>query len=483
MFGILKHKFTLPILHVLAGIIYALNFPFIGEFTIFPTIFLSAAILFYGLDKERRFKFNLLNIFLFCWGYNLAGYYWLMFTLNEFGGLFFPFNFLVWQLFSIVIAPQFYLFLIIYYFLRDRIKLDSLIGGIFYCLVFVVLEIFTPQQFPALFGHPWLKISPYLKPARYLGQPFYSFLTLYIGHLIFSFAKKRRTPSFATIAILALLSANFLMGPIKNDKNADLNIRVVQGNIGNDLKLKSEQGVRLAASEVVGIYQSLSLRDGIEDRDLVIWPETSYPRFVFTKLNKQMNGELNDIFLNSTAKYFFGTYDLATTEPGVVENTYNATILASTDGEIEQAYHKQVLIPFGEGLPFGPLNEYIAPYLSNISLFAKGERFTNFKVKDKNFISLICYEVLFPRYVSKYLSAIEERGEKVDFIINVTNDSWYGPYSEQEQHLFLAKWRAVEFNLPIIRATNTGISSVILQDGSELIRTKNFEQSNMDFSF
>ncbi|MFG1481406.1 apolipoprotein N-acyltransferase [Halobacteriovorax sp. HFRX-2_2] len=482
MSSLLKNKFFLPVVHILAGIIYALNFPFIGKFTIFPTIFLSAAVLFYGLKSENRFKHNLLNIFLFCWGYNFAGYYWLTFTLNEFGNLFFPFNFILWQLFSVIIAPQFYLFLITFFFLKKHVKINTLAGGVLYSLIFVALEYFTPQQFPALFGHPWLKISPFLKPARLLGVPFYSFLSLFIGHLIFMFYQKQRLPKAQGGIILALLLVNFGVGPIKAKVGDDLKIRIVQGNIGNDLKLKSEQGLRLASSEVINIYKDLSLADGVDDIDLVIWPETSYPRFVFSRENKKLAGELMDLFVNSEASYFFGTYDLASTNPSVLENTYNATILSRGEGIIDQVYHKQVLIPFGEGLPFGPLNKYLAPHLTNISFFASGTKYTNFEVKNKNFISLICYEVLFPRYVGKYIKEVKKRGEKIDFIVNVTNDSWYGPYSEQEQHLFLAKWRAVEFNLPIIRATNTGISAVIKQDGRELIRTENFKQEIKDFS-
>lgn len=478
---LIRHKFYLPILHIIAGIIYALNFPFAGDFTLFPTIFISAAIFFYGLAKEDRISRNLLNVFLFCWGYNLAGYYWLMFTLNEFGGLFFPLNFIVWQLFSVIIAPQFYLFLVIYFFLRKKIQFNTIYAGILYSLIFVGLEYYIPQQFPALFGHPWLKVSPFLKPAQLLGVPFYSFLSLFIGYFIYRVAVFKKLPKIEAGLILLLLVANFASGPIKNTSKLGLNLRVVQGNIGNDLKLKSEQGLKLASSQVINIYKELSLEKGINDTDLVIWPETSYPRFVYTKQSLKVGSELNELFIKSDAKYFIGTYDLASTDSNILETTYNATIMLN-DGLIDQFYHKQVLIPFGEGLPFGGVNKYLAPYLTNISFFASGTSYTNFKIKDKNFISLICYEVLFPRYVGKYLDEVKKRGEKVDFIVNVTNDSWYGPYSEQEQHLFLAKWRAVEFSLPMVRATNTGISSVILQDGSELTRTKNFEQTFLDFS-
>jgi apolipoprotein N-acyltransferase len=67
-------------------------------------------------------------------------------------------------------------------------------------------------------------------------------------------------------------------------------------------------------------------------------------------------------------------------------------------------------------------------------------------------------------------------------MINLTNDSWYGDTMEPEQHLFLAKWRALEFNLPIIRSTNTGITSVIYPDGSESKRLEILKTGNLDLS-
>jgi apolipoprotein N-acyltransferase len=65
-------------------------------------------------------------------------------------------------------------------------------------------------------------------------------------------------------------------------------------------------------------------------------------------------------------------------------------------------------------------------------------------------------------------------------IVNHTNDSWYGDTAEPHQHLFLSKWRALEFRLPIVRSTNTGISSVIYPDGSESRRLGVGEKGSLD---
>ena len=92
------------------------------------------------------------------------------------------------------------------------------------------------------------------------------------------------------------------------------------------------------------------------------------------------------------------------------------------------------------------------------------------------FVTPICYEILESNYMRNLLN--EWKGNH--FIVNHTNDSWYGDTAEPHQHLFLSKWRALEFNLPIVRSTNTGISSVIFQDGSESRRLGVGEEGSLD---
>ncbi len=138
-----------------------------------------------------------------------------------------------------------------------------------------------------------------------------------------------------------------------------------------------------------------------------------------------------------------------------------------------------MLIPFGEGLPFGPLNPYLAKIIQNISYFAKGNRYTKFTLRNnKSFITAICYEILFSDYIRTFLN--HSGAKKPDFLINLTNDSWYGNTSEPYQHQYLSHWRALEFQIPIVRMTNTGISSILYPDGSESQRLKLFEVDTMD---
>lgn len=465
-------KFKIQIMLFLAGCAYALAFPFIGRLTLFPLIFFATFIFqrIY-LNKENTLRQKLIQNLIFLWGFNTMGFYWLNFTLFEFGGLIPPFNIVMWQLFTLIIGLHFFLFTLFDHFALK--KVHGYLHVILISLIFPFFEYFTPQQFPAHFGHPWLVLAPFIFPAQIFGVPFFSFLSLIIGGTIAFF--KRQIP----IKVLAILSISILtlfIYPIKNKFQKDeLNIKIIQANIGNDLKLKSETGIQLAVDEVIETYRKMSLSSIETPTDLIIWPETAYPRVLASKFHPSVPFELKSIIEKVQTNILIGTYDLAHMEQNNFEQQYNTAMAFDKDAQNTGTYHKRVLIPFGEGLPFGSFNQYFAPYISNISFFAKGQNFTKFNVNNFNYISIICYEALFPEYVRAYLNEHHD----LNFIVNMTNDSWYGPYSEQEQHLFLAKWRSIEFNLPLIRATNTGISSIVYPNGDELVRTKNFEQTIM----
>ena len=162
----------------------------------------------------------------------------------------------------------------------------------------------------------------------------------------------------------------------------------------------------------------------------------------------------------------------------IIESVFNASILMNGT-KIKSSYHKNILIPFGETLPFGPLNRQIVSIVPAVSLFARGEGTPLMETQNGyRFITPICYEILESNYMR---SLLNQHGDN-RFIVNHTNDSWYGDTAEPYQHLFLSKWRAVEFELPIVRSTNTGVTSVIYPDGSESKRLGNGEKNILDVS-
>ena len=471
------------LLSLLGGALYASGFPleFGRSFFLGPMIgfFLFNYALFQERQKEGpNLQKQMLVALAFSLGFYLMGFYWIPHTLNEFGGLSFPINQLLGLIFSLVIIPQVY----IYTAIQRKIAHPALLA-----IIYVILEELTPQQFPAHLGHSFLSLAPQfpLRLAPIFGAPVYSFLTAFIGLSFLEHIKTKKIPKISYMLFLLLIVLNFtLPAPFKGEALTPLNVRVVQPNIGNFLKIDSEKGGENSLKSVFDSYFDLSTQPSKKPLDLIIWPETSFPSLMASEIMKKNNdlqipGTLSQIIEKTQAELFIGGYDL---KPSIgnddYQSQYNSAFLFGTDKKLVEVYRKIHLIPFGEGLPFGPLNKILSKYITNVSYFAEGKNFSLFQTKKGiPFISVICYEVLFSDFVKEFLNK-----QKVtpQFLINLTNDSWYGDTAEPMQHLFLAKWRALEFNLPLIRSTNTGITTIIMPDGSESLRLNYQEKKVLD---
>jgi apolipoprotein N-acyltransferase len=132
----------------------------------------------------------------------------------------------------------------------------------------------------------------------------------------------------------------------------------------------------------------------------------------------------------------------------------NTNLLIEPSGQIVQRYDKVHLVPFGEYIPF---HKELAPLTGLIGRgsFEVGPSFVTLALPGlPPFSPLICYEAIFP-------AAVTGPGERPQWLLNVTNDAWFGLSSGPYQHLTSARLRAVEEGLPMIRAANTGVSAVI----------------------
>jgi len=446
---------------------------------IFPII--GITLLFYSLgfvheNAERSLLEQCLSLLAFSVSYCLLGYYWIPYTLTEFGAIPFPFNYTLGVLFSLIIVPQFWVFIFghklfkMFKFKSSYFVSSTSRRNMLFALILTLVEYFTPQQFPAHLGHPWLQLSPYLGLAPYLGAPIFSFMSYWMAFAAIGFLKKSAIDRWLLGSLSIFVVLNFLFSlEIPKEAESKNHIRLVQGNIGNYIKVNSEKGKLFAVNEVVETFKTLSLKERSEQVDLIVWPETAFPRLLSTdamKLNPQIVPKIfKDTILESGAELFVGGYDKNKYDEFFFESEFNTAFHFNSSAELKDYYHKMKLIPFGESLPFGPFNRYLAKVLQNISFFATGKRYSLFEtINGTPFTSAICYEILFSSFIRNYLNNVERQPE---FLINITNDSWYGDTAEPYQHLFLAHWRALEFNLPIVRMTNTGITSFLYPDGSE----------------
>lgn len=489
----------------LGGILYSLAWPTsLGKGVMFTTV-PGMAMLLWALFREERIKHKLLLALAFCLPYTLIGFYWIPDTLAEFGQLPYIVALLLGALFTLISAPQLYLFVLFTHSGIQDPKGKAIlsrypgIAALIIAGVFTFIEYFTPQQFSVMIGQPWARIGEHLGYASIGGLPLYGFFSFLAAVELANFANFKnieRKRSFSKINAMAIalfiLSNPFIKPSSLKKENADalpkLNLRLVQANISNFLKVDSESGGYASVSQVIRRYRELSEKNSeIGKLDLIIWPETAYPFGVETSKEDLSKSSLPTVFqdipLRQNSDFFVGGYDVKEADGDFYQNEYNTNFHVGANGKLKDVYHKHILIPFGETLPFGFLNRYLSKYINNISFFSEGSSYPLFKTQSGHkFINTICYEILKPEFVRDYLNRLEEENKQPHALINLTNDSWYGDTSEPEQHLFLASWRALEFNLPIIRSTNTGISTVLNASGQEIKRLGVGITGNLDLS-
>lgn len=184
--------------------------------------------------------------------------------------------------------------------------------------------------------------------------------------------------------------------------------------------------------------------------DLVVWPETSVPYLL----------DEGDGLLQVIAKAGDGAQVAIGIQRVTGNRGYNSLAVVNPQGKVAQLYDKHHLVPFGEYIPFGDL----AYQLFGLSAFAAqqgagysagpGAMVLDLGGALGHALPLICYEAVFPQ-------DLRAAPARADWILQITNDAWFGKLTGPWQHLAQARLRAIEQGLPLLRAANTGISAVI----------------------
>lgn len=191
--------------------------------------------------------------------------------------------------------------------------------------------------------------------------------------------------------------------------------------------------------------------------DLIVWPESAIPFYLIEQ--PAALAALSEMLPDKTELLTGALRPAQSVISG--SEVYNSIYHLGSDAIILSSYDKLHLVPFGEYLPFQTLLEWIGlEQLTNLKGgFAQGRKRNLIKLgRAGRALPLICYEVAFPNEILEY-------HQRPDWIVNVTNDAWFGDSLGPRQHLHLARMRAVETGLPLIRVANTGISALIDANG------------------
>lgn len=248
---------------------------------------------------------------------------------------------------------------------------------------------------------------------------------------------------------LAANPVNHAAGPV---------VRIMQPSVPQTLKSDpAAEGETVESYFTLSASKSLQGREGLSGIDYLVWPESAFP-FLLT--------ERRDVLARIGAMLPEGTSLLTgatRAEPGISGNpygyVYNSVYLIDSNGEIEGAADKVHLVPFGEYLPFQEVMERfgLQQLAGQRGGFDAGAQRTVLRHQGAQILPLICYEIIFPGQI---LTAQMGDGERPDWLLNVTNDAWYGRTPGPYQHFRQARIRAVEEGIALVRAANNGISAM-----------------------
>ncbi len=246
-----------------------------------------------------------------------------------------------------------------------------------------------------------------------------------------------------------------------------MKVTIVQGNV--DPVEKWTRGL----SYSLNLYRNLTLGAAEEDCDFVLWPETAAPAHLRSQLRARRT--LRTLADDIACPIVTGALDSRMDDEGIYRR-YNSLFMAHPDGSLE-SYNKIHLVPFGERVPFQSLFPSLGKLNFGQAEFTPGDDYHLFQVGEARFGGLICFESVMPGLSRRYAQ------EGADFLVNVTNDGWYGKTVEPYQHALLTRFRAVENRRSLLRAANTGISYVIDGQGRFLGRTGLQEREVLQLEF
>lgn len=303
----------------------------------------------------------------------------------------------------------------------------------------------------ALLGYSQYKNLVVIQIADVTGVWGVTFLIILVNVSIYRFIIGRKSLTAVKPALLPVLFITITLAyginkiyskpTVYNSKK--IKISVIQGNIPQELKWDPS-----ARDLIMQNYFELTSRAAKDNPDLIIWPEAALP--VVLEEEPEYYMKLRQYLKTINKPLLFGSVTLK-------DNFYyNSALLLSGDARLLNQYDKLHLVPFGEYIPFRNTLRFLDT-IAPIGDITRGKDYTIFKLPGFpiGFGVLICFEDVFPELARSFVS----RG--AGFLVNITNDAWFGKTPEAYQHLAASVFRAVENRVYLARCANTGVSVFI----------------------
>lgn len=370
------------------------------------------------------------------------GFYWLPRTIAEFGGFPTVAALAIMALFVCGAATQFLLVALIYRHLPaglDRAALRSAIAV-------TVSELVAIKIFPWSYAHTQLKLLPIIQIADLFGALSITFLLFWVVETFtrLTFLRQRGL-ALALAPLTCLLAAIYGSQRIAHFSQLSAptqTVAVIQGNITVREKHDVKYFVR-------NVQRYVELSQSVPDPEaLIIWPETVVTDWISTEV-RNVSEEPHLPNLGRPTLLGALTYETQ-------ERTFNSALGIRADGSLTEPYHKLILMPYGEYVPFSKTFPWMLDLAHMPQEFTAG---AEPKVLDLTptlkAAPLICYEDVVPSL------AREATLKGAQLLVNLTNDAWFGDTAAPYQHHALATLRAVENRRYLVRSTNTGLTAVV----------------------
>ena len=472
---------------LLLGVITSFSLPpynlLIINFLTFPLLLLF----FIEIQKKKSFWLSFVIGWFFGIGYFFSNIYWIVYSLT-FEDIFKPLIPI-----ALILIPSFLgLFYGIITLAASRLKLEKNFSSILiFSLLFAVVEFFRGF---VLGGFPWNLIvyswTSYLDSLQILSLiGTYSFnlisITIFLSPTVIFFKKNLKFKLISFIFLLVILASNHFYGfqKIKNNEKLytefkDFKIKLISP------KISIERFFQPNNEEAI-IEELIELSNpNILHNTVFIFPEGA-----LAGVNLDQLKSFKEMFSRNFSEKH--TIIMGINTKKIIDNSskkYNSMVILDNKLNLISEYNKIKLVPFGEFLPFEKFFKKIG--LKKISYgyesFSSGNNRNLISLDDKNFnfIPLICYEII-------YSGKVNLKSDKTNFIINISEDGWFGNSIGPYQHFSHSIFRAIEEGKNIIRVSNNGISAYIDSNGliidklettnKGVIEINNYKNSKMTF--
>jgi apolipoprotein N-acyltransferase len=430
--------------------------PFLNP-VFFPLAWIAFLPLFYTVDLASSLRTATIRGLITGFAAHVIGFYWLVYTIHVFGN----FNYLLATLVFLIYAALQGLQIAIFVFLVRTIGFGPL--QIFPAIFWVALEFCFPLLFPWHLANGQSAFLSFVQTADLVGPYGASWVIMWMNCVIYKLAfasPEERTPASIACAYPVLF---FVLSVIYGVQRLDtideemagarkVQVAMVQGNI--DIGLKWDPA---KARENLAKYIGLS--GSLENSSIIAWPETAVEYWLPDDL-QYLPRELMPSFTSDQTYFLFGSRSFIG-HPGARDfKAFNTAYIADARGRVLGRYHNQVLLAFGEYIPFSKILSLL-PVMPFTDGFTAGDAPLAFNLRRGiRLTPLICYEDLMPEIARRAVSET-----RANLLVNMTNDSWYGRTVAPWQHARLAQWRSIETRRTLLRVTNTGVTTWVSPKG------------------